>query len=71
MPTMTRSAANVVPAFKSHVGGVDRGCRLLEMEYDAVLLVDRAYEIAEFTPQHALQRPAPRRQDVNLDLARP
>src|SRR5262249_28152648 len=41
------------------------------MEYDAVLLVDRAYDIAKFTPEHAFQRPTLRRHDVNLDLARP
>src|SRR5262249_22193973 len=45
-------------AFKPDVGGVDRACRLLEMEHDAVLLVDRAHKIAKFTPQHAFQRPA-------------
>src|SRR6516165_232081 len=56
-------------AFKPDICGVDRGCRLLEMEYDAVLLVDRAHEIADFTPEHAFQRSALRRHDVNLDLA--
>src|SRR5262249_59247868 len=44
--------------------------RLLEMEYDAVLLVDRADDIAKFAPQHAFQRPALRCHDMNLDLAR-
>src|SRR5262249_2449802 len=43
-------------AFKPDVGGVDRACRLLEMEYDAVPLVDRAYDIAKFTSEHAFQR---------------
>src|SRR5215472_10538068 len=32
-------------AFELDVSAIDRGCRLLEMEYDAVLLVNRAYEI--------------------------
>src|SRR5262249_33136787 len=50
-------------AFEPDVGGVDRACRLLEMECDAVLLVDRAYEITKFTPEHAFQRPALQRHD--------
>src|SRR5262249_42577514 len=58
-------------AFELDVLAIDRRRRLLEMEDDAVLLVNRAYEIAEFTPEHALQRPALRRHDMNLDFARP
>src|SRR5262249_61804355 len=41
------------------------------MEYNAVLLMNRAYEIAKLAPEHAFQRPAPRCHDMNLDLARP
>ena len=41
------------------------------MEYDAVLLVNGADDIAEFAPEHALQRPALRRHHMDLDLARP
>src|SRR5262249_12041938 len=58
-------------AFELDVSAIDRSCRLLEMEYDAVLLVNRAYEIAKFAPEHAFQRPALRCHDMNLDLARP
>src|SRR5262245_60639813 len=58
-------------AFELDVSAIDRCRRLLEMEHDAVLLVDRAYEITKFTPEHAFQRPALRRHDVNLDFARP
>src|SRR5262249_9899468 len=58
-------------AFEPDVGGVDRACRLLEMECDAVLLVDRAYEIAKFASEHAFQGPTLRCDDMNLDLARP
>src|SRR5262245_44615220 len=58
-------------AFELDVSAIDRGCRLLEMEYDAVLLVNRAYEIAKFAPEHAFQRPALRCHDMNLDFARP
>src|SRR5262249_11907430 len=57
--------------FELDVPTIDRCRRLLEMEYDAVLLVNRAYEIAKFAPEHAFQRPALRRHDMNLDLARP
>src|SRR5262249_32428218 len=45
-------------AFELDVPAIDRCRRLLEMEYDAVLLVNRAYEIAKFAPQHAFQRAA-------------
>ena len=41
------------------------------MAYDAVLLVNRAYEIAEFAFEHTFQGPAFRRHDMNLDLAHP
>src|SRR5207244_6136270 len=40
---------------------VDRGRGVLEMKDDAVLLVDAAHEVAELGPEHALERPAPRR----------
>src|SRR6266446_3464990 len=46
-------------AFELDVLAIDRRRRLLEMEYHAVLLVNRAYDIAKFAPQHAFQRPAP------------
>ncbi len=58
-------------AFELDVPAIDRRRRLLEMEYDAVLLVNRAYDIAKFAPEHAFQRPALRCHDMNLDLARP
>src|SRR5262245_52320187 len=58
-------------AFELDVPAIDRGCRLLEMEYDTVLLVNRAYEIAKPAPEHAFQRPALRCHDMNLDFARP
>src|SRR5262249_47147685 len=45
-------------AFELDVSAIDRRRRLLEMEDDAVLLVNRSYKIAKFTPQHAFQRPA-------------
>ena len=40
------------------------------MEDDAVLLVERADEVAELRPQHPLQRPRLGRDDVHLELAR-
>src|SRR6516162_6924398 len=58
-------------AFELDVLAIDRRRRLLEMEDDAVLLVNRAYEIAKFAPEHAFQRPALWRHDMNLVLARP
>src|SRR6516164_10583371 len=53
--------------FELDVSAVDRRRRLLEMEYDAVFLVNRAYDIAEFASQHAFQRPALQCHDMNLD----
>ena len=41
------------------------------MEDDAVLLVQRANEVAHLGPEHALHRPLLRRDDMHLDLARP
>ena len=40
------------------------------MEDDAVLLVQRADEIAQLRPQNALQRPLVRRDHVDFDSAR-
>ena len=39
------------------------------MKHDAVLLVQRADEIAELRPEHALQRPRFRRHDMHFELA--
>ena len=40
------------------------------MEDDAVLLVERADEVADLATEHALQRHAVGRDDVHLELAR-
>ena len=40
------------------------------MELDAVLLVQRAHEIAELRPEHAFERALLRRHHMHLDLAR-
>src|SRR5262249_17766797 len=54
-------------------------CRLLflncadgvfEMEYHAVLLVQRSDEVAELSPEHPLERPFLRRNHVHVDVAR-
>src|SRR5262249_60764747 len=45
-------------ALELDAGTLDRGRRFLEMERDAVFLVNGADEFAEFVPQHALQRMA-------------
>src|SRR5262249_22193045 len=57
-------------ALELDAGTLDRGRRFLEMERDAVFLVNGANEFAEFAPQHALQRMAIRRHHVNFDLPR-
>ena len=49
---------------------VDRGHGVPEMKDDAVLLMQRADEIAHLRAQHALHRPLLRRDDMDLDLAR-
>ena len=49
---------------------VDRGHGIAEMEDDAVLLVQRADEVAHLRPEHALHRPLLRRHDMDLDVAR-
>src|SRR5262249_46755272 len=43
-------------------------CGIFEMEYDAVFLVNCADEIIEFGAEHAFQRAALWRHDMNLDL---
>ncbi len=40
---------------------------VLEMEDDAVLLVQRAHEVAELGAEHSFERPLLRRDDVHLD----
>ena len=57
-------------ALQLHLLAVDGGHRVLEMEDDAVLLVQRAHEVAHRGPQDALHRPLLRRHDMDLDLAR-
>ena len=39
------------------------------MEFDAVLLVQRADEIAELRPEHAFERTLLRRDHMHLDVA--
>ena len=41
-----------------------------QMKHDAMLLVQRANEIAQLRPKHALHRPLLRRHDMDLDVAR-
>ena len=50
---------------------VDRSHGVAEMEDNAVLLVQRAHEIAHRGPQHPLHRPLLRCDDVDLNIARP
>src|SRR5215469_15262497 len=57
MPTTTRSDGNVVPPL-SLTFPPSIAVAVSEMEYDAVFLVNRTYEIAKFTPEHAFQGPA-------------
>ena len=49
---------------------VDRGDGVAEMEDDAMLLMQRADEIAHLRPEHALHRPLLQANDVNLDISR-
>ena len=49
---------------------VDPGHGIAEMEDDAVLLMQRAHEVAHLGPEHALHRPLLRRHDMNLEFAR-
>ena len=58
------------PPLSVRAAAVDRGDRFAEVEDDAVLLVQRANEIAQLRPEHALHRPRFRRHDVDLDIAR-
>ena len=50
---------------------VDCNHSIAEMEDDAVLLMQRAHEIAHFRSKHALHRPLLRRHYMDLDIARP
>src|SRR5207237_4560118 len=63
--TLQRAAA-----LKRRTLAVDRDDGILEMEDDAVLLMQRAHELAHFRPEYALHRPLFRRHDVDLDTTR-
>jgi hypothetical protein len=56
-------------ALERGTAAVERGDRFSEMKHDAVLFVQRANEIAELRPEHALHRPCFRRHDMDLDIA--
>ena len=57
-------------AFKGHLARVDRSRSILEVEDDAVLLVQAAHEVSHLRAEHALHRPLVRRHDVHLDPTR-
>ena len=56
-------------AFQPDLVPVDRSCRLFEMEDDAVLFVQFADEVADFTAEDALHRPPLGGHDMDLQLA--
>src|SRR5688572_2820887 len=49
------------------VAAFQAACRLPEMEYDPVVFVEPLNEVADLGPEHALERPCPRRDDVHVD----
>ena len=56
-------------AFELHLLAVDGARRLLEVEDDAVLLMERAHEVAHLRAEDSLHRPFVRRHHVDLDVA--
>src|SRR4051794_36083364 len=54
-------------AFEASLLALDRNHRVLEMENDAVLLVQPADEIAELRPENPLQGPLAWSDDMDLD----
>ena len=56
-------------ALERGAAAVERRHGFTKMKDDAVLLVQRANEIAELRPEHALHRPRFRRHDMDLDIA--
>ena len=54
-------------ALELHLLAVDGGRHVLEMEHDAVLLVQRADEVAHLRAEDPLHRPFVRRHHMNLD----
>ena len=58
-------------AFERRALAVDRGDGIAEMEDHAVLLMQRADEVAHRGAEHALHRPLLQSHHMDLDLARP
>ena len=56
-------------ALERDAAAVERRDGFAEMEDDAMLFVQRANEVAELRPEHALHRPRFRRHDMDLDIA--
>ena len=54
---------------EGHAFSFDCADGILEMEFHAMLFMQRADEIAELGPEHAFERTLLRRYDVNFDLA--
>ena len=69
MPATTKSAGNVPPLVEFHRRAVDAARRVLEVENDAVLLMQGADEVAHLRAQDPLHRPFVRRHDMNFDVA--
>ena len=57
-------------ALERRAPAVDRGDGVAEMKDDAVLLVQRADEVAHVGSEHAFHRPLFRRDDMHLDVTR-
>ena len=69
MPTTTRSASRTPPFLSVARRPSIAITRVLQMENDAMLLVQRAHEVTHLRPEHAFHRPLLRRHHMNLDVA--
>jgi len=60
-----------IAAAEFHLPAVDAARRILEMEYDAMLLMEGPDEVPHLRTQYPLHRPFIRRDDMNFDIPRP
>ena len=67
MPATTKSPSRATATLQSHVISRERNCRLVEMENDTMLFMERLHESAHFRTQNSFQRSFFRRHDMNFN----
>ena len=68
MPATTKSAVNVPPPSSFTCRAVNAARLVLQVEDDAVFLMQAADEVAHLRAKYPLHRPLVRRHDMNFDV---